>query len=183
MRTKNETSSYKNRSPEYPFAIELVTAGLSIDEINIILLLFAGDMVLIGYSPEDLQNSLNRLHMYCSEWGLTVNTSKTKIVVFRKRGNVKPDESETYNGEQIVVVRDFNCLGVVFNYTGSFISNQGVLARKGLKTLNVLLSNTRKCNFNLKTLCQLFDSCIGSILSYGCEVWDFQNLRNWREFI
>ena len=81
------------------------------------------------------------------------------------------------------MVRDFNYLGVVFNYTGSFILNQGVLAGKGLKALNVLLSNTRKCNFNLKTLCQLFDSFIGSILSYGCEILDFQHLRNWREFI
>ena len=89
MRTKNETSSYKSRSPEYPFAIELVTAGLSIDEINIIILLSAGDMVLIGNSPEDLQNSLNRLHLYCSEWGLTVNTSKTKVVLFRKKGKCK----------------------------------------------------------------------------------------------
>ena len=74
------------------FLQERVTAGLSIDDINLILLLFADDMVLLGNSSEDLQNSLNRLHMYCSEWGLTVNTSKTKIVVFRKRGNVRPDE-------------------------------------------------------------------------------------------
>ena len=159
------------------FLQERVTAGLSIDDINLILLLFADDMVLVGNSPEDLQNSLNRLHMYCSEWGLTVNTSKTKIVVFRKRGNVKPDERWTYNGEQVEVVHDFNYLGVVFNYTGSFILNQGVLADKGLKALNVLLSNTRKYDLNVKTLCQLFDSFIGSILSYGCEVWGFSKSK------
>ena len=43
-------------------------------------------MVIFGNSPEDLQNSLNRLHEYCNTWGLEINTEKAKIVVFRKRG-------------------------------------------------------------------------------------------------
>ena len=37
----------------------------------------------------------------------------------------------------------------------------------------MLLANTRKYDFNVKTLCQLFDSFVGSILSYGCEVLGF----------
>ena len=154
-----------------------ITCGLNIDDINIILLLFADDMVLVGNSPVDLQCSLDRLYQYCSEWGLTVNIFKTKIVVFRKRGNIRPEESWTYNNEQIEVVNDFNYLGVVFNYAGSFILNQEALAGKGLKALRVLLANTRKCDFNIKTLCQLFDSFVGSILSYGCEVWGFSKSK------
>ena len=31
-------------------------------------------------------------------------------------------------------------------------------------------------NYN-KTLCQLFDSFVGSILSYGCEVWGFSKSK------
>ena len=149
------------------------TCGLSMEEINIILLLFSDDMVIVGNSPEDLQNSLNLLFKYCSDWGLTVNIQKTKIVVFRKRGQIREGESWTYNDEHIEVVNDFNYLGIVFNYTGTFVLNQETLAGKGLKALNVLLANTRKYEFNIKTLCQLFDSFVGSILSYGCEVWGF----------
>ena len=149
------------------------TCGLSIEEINIILLLFADDMVIVGNSPEDLQNSLNLLFKYCSDWGLTVNIQKTKIVVFRKRAQIREGESWTYNDEHIEVVNNFNYLGIVFNYTGTFVLNQETLAGKGLKALNVLLANTCKYDFNIKTLCQLFDSFVGSILSYGCEVWGF----------
>ena len=159
------------------------TCGLSIEEINIILLLFADDMVIVGNSPEDLQNSLNLLFKYCSDWGLTVNIQKTKIVVFRKRGQIREGESWTYNDEHIEVVNDFNYLGIVFNYTGTFVLNQETLAGKGLKALNVLVANTRKYDFNIKTLCQLFDSFVGSILSYGCEVWGFTKSKNWRESI
>ena len=62
-----------------------ITCGLNTDDSNIILLLSADCMVLVGNSPEDLQCSRDWLYQYYSEWCLTVNTLKTKIVVFRKR--------------------------------------------------------------------------------------------------
>ena len=43
-------------------------------------------MVILGKDKDDLQTSLDLLEMYCHKWGLQVNTDKTKIVVFRKRG-------------------------------------------------------------------------------------------------
>ena len=49
-------------------------------------------MVILGNSKEDLQHSLDLLYAYCSKWGLEVNISKTKIIVFRKRGRVKENE-------------------------------------------------------------------------------------------
>ena len=97
------------------------------------LLMFADDMVIIGDSPEELQASLNKLHDYCSKWGLGVNTVKTKIVVFRKRGRLYANEHWIYNDSELEVVNDFNYLGVVFNCTGSFAMNQQTLSGKALK--------------------------------------------------
>ena len=37
------------------------------------------------------------------------------------------------------VVSNFNYLGTVINYTGTFVLNQETLVGKGLKALNVLL--------------------------------------------
>ena len=75
------------------------------------------------------------------------------------------------------MINDFNYLGVVFNYTDSFVWNQETLAGKGLKALKVLVSNTGIYDFNIKTLCQLCDSFVGSILSYGSEVWGFSKSK------
>ena len=52
-----------------------------------LILLFADDMVLFGNSKEDLQFALNKFENYCDKWRLTVNTSKTKVMIFsiRKR--------------------------------------------------------------------------------------------------
>ena len=63
-----------------------VDCGLSLQDLTLILLLFADDMVILGHSPEDLQNSLYSLSNYCEKWGLEVNVAETKVVVFRRRG-------------------------------------------------------------------------------------------------
>ena len=47
-------------------------------------LIFADDTVIFSESREGLQEGLNNLYKYCIKWGLTVNVSKTKVVVFKK---------------------------------------------------------------------------------------------------
>ena len=154
-----------------------INSGLSIDDITIILLLFADDMVILGKSPQDLQNSIDLLQSYCEKWGLSINVKKTKVVVFRKRGQLRVEEEWFYNGEKLEAVNDFNYLGVVFNYTGSYTLNQQTLSGKGLKALNILLSKLRAFKLQPKTTCQLFDAFVGSILSYGCETWGFSKSK------
>ena len=41
------------------YLLDGVDAGLTIDDLSLILLLFADDMVVLGKSPEDLQHSLD----------------------------------------------------------------------------------------------------------------------------
>jgi hypothetical protein len=48
---------------------------------------------------------------------------------------------------------------------------------KGLKALNVLLTNTYKYAITTKVLCQVFDAFVGSTLNYACEIWGFSKLR------
>ena len=74
------------------FLQDRINCGVEIYDLCLILLLFADDMVIMGRSTEDLQHNLNRLSEYCHKWGLEVNTSKTKTVVFRKRGNIRQHE-------------------------------------------------------------------------------------------
>ena len=59
------------------FLQEDPTCGLSLDEITLILMLFADDMVILGKDRNDLQRSLDILNSYCNKWGLAVNTEKT----------------------------------------------------------------------------------------------------------
>ena len=144
---------------------------LTFDDITVILMLFADDMVIFGKTVFDLQNSLNLLHEYCIERRLEVNIDKTKVMVFRKRGNLRNNEKWLYENKYIEIVNDFNYLGTVFYYTGTFVLNQETL------TLNVLINNTRHYNFKASILFQLLDAFVSATLNYGSEIWGYSKSK------
>ena len=59
------------------------------------------------------------------------------------------------------------------NFNGKFNVTQKKLADQGQKALFGLNRNFQKFEFNAETRCQLFDIYVGSIISYGCEIWGF----------
>ena len=63
--------------------------GIDIDTFKIFLLLYADDIVLLSETVSGLQKGLLLLEEYCDRWKLSVNVSKTKVVVFRKGGRIR----------------------------------------------------------------------------------------------
>ena len=63
-----------------------VIPGHSFDDILLILLLFADDMVILGKSVDVIDTSLELLCNYCNTWSLEVNVQKTKAMpgIFEK---------------------------------------------------------------------------------------------------
>ena len=71
------------------FFIDFYRSFVIIDEpklgdTNISLLLFGGDLAIFSLSQKELQNKINILEEYCYNWGLELNTKKTKIIIFNK---------------------------------------------------------------------------------------------------
>ena len=60
--------------------------------LNLILLMYADDTVVFSENVEDLQNIIDSISTIANDHGLYVTLSKKQIVVFRSRGNVKPEE-------------------------------------------------------------------------------------------
>ena len=48
--------------------------------------MYADDIILLSSSPEGLQKKLDLLDQYCNDCCLTVNTKKTKVLIFNKAG-------------------------------------------------------------------------------------------------
>ena len=105
-------------------------SGIKLDQLTIIILLFADDMVIFGKTPEELQVNIDRIYDYCKTWGLEVNINKTKSMVFRKRGGLKNNERWIFNGQFLESVDNFNYLGTVFNYTGTFSLHKNIYREK-----------------------------------------------------
>lgn len=145
---------------------------ISIDELQIFLLLFADDTALFSYSKDGLQHLLNQLHVYCDKWNITVNIDKTVVMTF-KNGKKVTDLDIKYNGCLLKNVDTFSYLGVTLSSTGSFYQTQKVLAQQGMKALFSLNSLFDIVPLHVNEKIKLFDSMVAPILNYGSELWGF----------
>ena len=57
---------------------------LKMNSTQISSLSFADDLVILSETSVGLRNSLNKLETYCKNWGLAINSKKTKVVIFNK---------------------------------------------------------------------------------------------------
>ena len=85
------------------------------------VLLYADDTIVMAETREQYccKWPKNAVSDYCSLWNLTVNTSKTNIVIF-SRGKVRRYPDFVFGTEKLDVVDEYVYLGVKFNYNGSY---------------------------------------------------------------
>ena len=81
-------------------------------------LLYADDLLLVSESSGSLQNCLNKVYDYCSNWGLDINYKKTKVMIFGK-GSRLVTHKFFINNVEIECVRQYKYLGVLFTLNGS----------------------------------------------------------------
>ena len=77
--------------------------GVYIDEVvpNLMVLLYADDLVQCADLPGRLQSQLNVLADFCEKWGMKVNFDKTNVMVFRNGGIIKRNELWYFKGQQL----------------------------------------------------------------------------------
>ena len=106
-----------------------------LNAIKVTHLLWADDLVLLALNPESLQLMLNTLPSYCSEWGLTVNTDKTAVMVFNRSGRQLKESFCFKFGEiSIPSAKEYCYLGISFSINGSLKMAKEKLRQKGLRS-------------------------------------------------
>ena len=83
------------------------------------VLLYADDTIILAKTACDLQKALDALSDYCKQWKMTVNASKTKIIIF-SRGKIRNKPLFKIGIESIDVVDEYIYLGTTFCCNGSF---------------------------------------------------------------
>lgn len=143
--------------------------------LKLYVLLYADDTIILAENAGELQKALHAVYNYCSTWDLTVNTSKTKVVIF-SRGKVTNNPVFEFGNDNLEIVEDYVYLGVTFNYNGLFhkaIQKQISQARRAMFSL---ASKAYKLSLPLDMHCELFDKLVVPVLLYGCEIWGYQKL-------
>ena len=143
--------------------------GVDIGTYHLNCLLYADDVILLSQNETGLQNCLNKLENYCTDWCLDVNLDKTKVLIFNKAGKLYNYEFK-YNGETLENVREYKYLGVIFCISGSFSVASSELYKKALKGIFKLKSVFGSTYPNSFIAFHIFDHTIKPILTYGNEI-------------
>lgn len=149
-----------------------ISDGITVEDIMMMYLLFADDLVLFGETPDALQNQINCLFKYVSHWHLIVSIVKTKILIINKR--YAQNVIFYYNGTRIDEVEEFKYLGVLFCDSIHCLQNTcDMLVKQAWKALYALKKLYRPILGKLSpTLAfKVFDCQLLPILEYGSEVW------------
>ena len=164
-------------------ALEIIENGrhgvtINLDLIELFILLFADDIVLLAVTIVGLQSQLNNLNTAATRLELKVNMGKTGIVVFRKGGHLAARERWFYDGERVPVMNAYKYLGIYFSTRLSFsYACQDLMSRAKKAVLGILHSMFKFQNNSVDVFIKLFDTQVQPIVQYGAEIWGIDKGR------
>jgi hypothetical protein len=139
--------------------------------VPVYLLLYADDLVLVAATPQALQQELNILNQFCTDWDLTVNLKKTKSLVF----NPKPPDKKLrwkLGDLTVAVTTQYTYLGLVFDAQKGLQAASGPLVDSGRKAMFGLMGICSQQSINDPSLKHhMFNALVLPVLSYGAELW------------
>lgn len=141
----------------------------TLNELKLFIILFADDAVIFAQSPNALQLLLDNLEQYCTRWGIKINTTKTKVMIFEK-GRASRHRFKIYNTE-IETVSSFKYLGIHLFKNGHWKRTQKLISQHASFAMHNLFTVFNQMELLTSDKINLFDSLVGSVLNYGAEVW------------
>ena len=72
------------------------SSGINVWDIQICVMLYADDLVLLAESEQNLQTETNSLGTYANIFQMEVNQKKTKVLIFDKSAKLKKHTSKTW---------------------------------------------------------------------------------------
>ena len=101
-------------------ANEIVLKGkhgitLSPDILQILIMLFADDIVLLANTIVGHQQQLNVLRDTAKRLHLVVNFEKSQVVIFRNGGYIAARQKWFYDGMKLKIVNHYKYLGIIFS--------------------------------------------------------------------
>ena len=138
-------------------------------------ILWADDIIMMSEDEVVFQNMLKALEVYCTENELTLNTEKTKCMIFNKGGRLIR-KSFSFNGNQLETVRRYKYLGFVVTPSGELNTGLTDLKDRSAKAFFKLKSSLGDAfNRNVTLTLKLIDILVKPILLYASDFWGCLN--------
>ena len=163
---------------DLPKLLDTSVSNVNMGTTKLNCLIWADDILLFSENEQGLTEMLKSLDKYCDVNKLTINTDKTKCMIFNKTGRTIRKHFYLRNSK-LEIVRSYKYLGFLFTPSGEIKSGLNDLRDRALKAF-MKLKRLMGLSFNrnVQTTLYLFDSIIKPILLYASDFWGCLKLPN-----
>jgi len=150
---------------------EVIGGGVDIGGLNVRILAYADDVVMIADRPDVLQTMIDNLHGYCRNWNLSVNLDKSEIMIAEYGGGRRrSNECWLYNGENVRVVEKYKYLGGILTPNLRWITHLEERVRMAKTNLNMVWTDFVGKDVGYWHKIGVFGAVPRSIVRYVCQV-------------
>ena len=151
--------------------------GIQCDSRMISTLVYADDIILLAEKELDLQKLLDVVQTWCSKWGISINTQKSNVIHFRKKGKRFPrtDFSFLVGAEPITLTHTYKYLGFWVNEHWDMVESVNHVITNANRSLSRLISKSRSAGgFPYSAFTKLFQSLVVTVVDYSAGLWGFK---------
>lgn len=141
-----------------------------LNNVVVYCLLYADDLALMALTAEGLQKQMMVLQRFARDWGLTINVTKTKSMVFGKGSQSREKLQIKIDDIEVEEVTAFTYLGTYLHRTKSITSAMEPRAKKGIAAMYNVKRTMKQLGVTApKVLLKMFQVMVEPVLSYGAE--------------
>ncbi|UYV72453.1 hypothetical protein LAZ67_9003204, partial [Cordylochernes scorpioides] len=130
------------------------------------------DIVLLGESKINLQKKINVLRKYFEDNFLTLNQSKSKVMVFRNGGRKARSDVWFWGQLPLTITSKYTYLGYQLTASNSTQQAAKHFKNKALNAINAVWAILTKTRINsIRSSLKLLDSMALSTLLYAAPIW------------
>ena len=146
--------------------------GITYGDVNVSILLYADDIVLLSNCEEGLLSMLVMLGEWCSKWGLTINGNKSKVMHFRSQSVDKTVFLFTCRDETLEIISQYKYIGLILTEHLDFLEMAKSVAKSANRALGFLICKDKAMGgMPFKCFTKCYNSLVQPIIDYGSPVW------------
>lgn len=139
--------------------------GIRINGKYLSNLRFADDVIIIAKSSEELTQQIKELTTECSQAGLSINKTKTKVITNSEEIPIELENSK------IEYAKDYLYLGQIISFKNKDEKEVNARINSAWKKYWSLKEIFKNKKISLPTKRRIFDICVSPTLTYGCQTW------------
>ena len=134
--------------------------------------LFADDCALNAGSEADMQRSLDKLSIACTNFGLTFSIKKTEVLHQPAPGKPYVKPNITINGQRLSAVNRITYLGSTLSQNATIDDEVNVRIARASVTFGRLHANVwNRRGISIQTKLKVYRAIVLPTLLYACETW------------